>query len=136
MDAISTIKVWRLVIFSCFCLIGCSDENATQEIISEPAVDYLQMEIEIQKQINDYRLSQNLPALESIDLITVQADGHNNHMIANGEVCHHGFGTREKQLGTGLGAQAVAENVGYGFQTAEGLVQAWLHSVEHKKNIE
>ncbi|WP_417359925.1 CAP domain-containing protein [Galbibacter sp.] len=136
MDAISKIKAWSVALISCFCLLSCSDENVTEEIIADPSVDYLQMETQILEQINKYRLSQGLTALEPIALIAVQADDHNHHMIANREVCHHGFGTREKQLGTGLGAQVVAENVGYGFQTAEGLVQAWIQSEDHKKNME
>jgi len=136
MNVILKINAWRVAVFACFCFYGCADENATEEIIANTPVDYLQMETEIHDQINQYRISQGLVALESVGLIAVQADDHNHHMISTGEVCHHGFGLREKELGSGLGAQVVAENVGYGFQTAQGLVQAWIKSEDHKKNIE
>ena len=136
MNAISKIKTWSVALFTCFCLCNCTNENATEEVIYDSSVDYIQMETQIHDQINQYRLSQGLEALEPVGLIATTASSHNIHMIATGEVCHHGFGSREKQLGTGLGAIVVAENVGYGFQTAQGVVQAWIKSEEHKKNIE
>lgn len=136
MDAVSKIKAWSVAFITCFCLSCCSNENATAEVISDPSTEYLQMENEIHDQINQYRLSQGLTALEPVGLIAAQAHDHNNHMIANKEVCHHGFGHREQQLGADLGAQVVAENVGYGFQTAKGVVQAWIKSEAHKENIE
>lgn len=135
-NAISKIKAWSAALIVCFCLCSCSDENLSQEIISESSADYLEIENEIHQQINQYRQSKGLTPLESVGLIVAQANEHNNHMIANDEVCHHGFGHREQQLGADMDAQVVAENVGYGFQTAKGLVQAWIKSEAHKKNIE
>lgn len=136
MEAVSKFKAWSVVLVACFCLSCGSDQDVTAEIISDQSANYLQMETEIHEQINKYRLSQGLAALEPVGLIASQAGDHNSHMIANKEVCHHGFGHREKQLEDGLGAQVVAENVGYGFQTAQGVVQAWIKSEAHKKNIE
>lgn len=136
MNAVSKIKAWSVALFSCFCLCNCTNENATEEIIQNSSLDYKQMETQIHEQINQHRLRQGLDALEPIALIAATASNHNGHMIAKGEVCHHGFGAREKELGAGLGAIVVAENVGYGFQTAQGVVQAWIRSQEHKKNIE
>ena|SRR5690606_1884062 len=136
MEAVSKFKALSVVLVACFCLACGSDQDATAEVISDQSGNYLQMETEIHEQINQYRLSQGLAALEPVGLIAGQAGDHNSHMIAKKEVCHHGFGHREKQLGDGLGAQVVAENVGYGFQTAQGVVQAWIKSEAHKKNIE
>ena len=136
MDAISKIKAWIVAFFTCFCLSCCSSESTSQELISAQSDEYLQMETQIHDQINQYRRGMGLSVLEPVGLIAAQADDHNIHMITNKEVCHHGFGHREQQLGSGLGAQVVAENVGYGYQTAKGVVQAWLKSEAHKENIE
>lgn len=128
-------EVWIAVLFTCFCLSCSSSEDYAQEILSAQSTGHHHMETQIHNQINQYRDALGLLPLEPLGLITAQAGDHNVHMITNKEVCHHGFGHREQQLGRGLGAIVVAENVGYGYQTAQGLVQAWLKSDAHKKNI-
>ena len=57
-------------------------------------------------------------------------------MLEVGEVSHDNFGIRSKNLIENANASVVAENVAYGFNSAEGVVNAWLKSEKHKATIE
>jgi uncharacterized protein YkwD len=57
-------------------------------------------------------------------------------MAETGKVCHDNFAERHQKLVSTAQAKIVGENVGYGFTTAEGVVNAWLNSDEHRKLIE
>lgn len=57
-------------------------------------------------------------------------------MIANKVVNHNDFVARSENIIAVLGAKKVGENIAYNYQTAEGVLNAWLDSPSHKQNIE
>jgi uncharacterized protein YkwD len=60
---------------------------------------------------------------------------HSQYMIEMGAINHDNFGTRRQAL-IDKGASRVAENVAFGYDTAENVVTAWLNSPAHRKTIE
>jgi len=109
--------------------------NLKTEVL-EDNVAYSTMELEILKAVNAHRTSKGLKALGRIDDITFQAQNHTNYMVETKLVNHQDFDKRFKALVKGVGASAVSENVGYGYRTAQAVVQAWLDSDGHRANIE
>lgn len=87
-------------------------------------------------QINQYRASQNLPALTRNSAIDQQARIHSENM-ASGKVpfSHQGFNERVKA--SGVAHKSASENVAYNQDRdpATRAVQSWLNSSGHLRNI-
>ena len=109
----------------------------TASLITKPApVNYNSIELDVLELVNAYREQQDLPELLYLDESSIQAASHNEHMIENDEVCHDFFGTRYQALVNSVNAKAVSENVAFGYRTAEAVVNAWIKSEGHRKNME
>jgi uncharacterized protein YkwD len=96
------------------------------------------METEILANINKYRVEKGLPVLVANDKIEKAAITH-SHDMAEGKIPlgHDGFNERMAVLMKALApANACAENVADGATTADEVVNLWLHSPGHRKNIE
>lgn len=133
-------QLWILAL-SVLTLTSCSKESLHEDeildLVTEVApVDYSSIEIEVMELVNEYRLSQGLSALEFLNEISGLAENHNFHMIEEDEVCHDNFASRYSELMNLVDAQAVSENVAYGYSTAEAVVKAWIGSEGHRKNME
>jgi uncharacterized protein YkwD len=92
----------------------------------------------ILKLINEHRASLKLPALQLLDELNTEAQQHSDKM-ASGSVGfgHTGFGDRYNRISKKVkGVNGIAENVAYGDITTEEIVDGWLNSLGHKKNIE
>lgn len=94
------------------------------------------LELEILDLVNDHRASINLPKLTQLSIVSNVADTHTTYMIETGEVSHANFNQRVALLTTNANAKNVAENVAYGFNSAQGVVTGWLNSEAHKEIIE
>lgn len=135
-----TYQLWLLAICM-LSLTGCSRDGvenieSSDHIAVDAPVVYSSIEVEIMDRVNAYRAEKELNALESLDEISRQAKTHNVHMIEHEEVCHDNFSDRYAALVESIGARAVSENVAYGYHTAEAVVQAWISSEGHRKNME
>lgn len=96
------------------------------------------METEIFSYINLHRKSAGLKPLQLSNIESSEAAQHSSNM-ASGKIPfgHGGFSKRIKAIEGRLGSTtASAENVAYGQMGAKEVVDTWLHSPEHKKNIE
>lgn len=96
------------------------------------------MEESILYYVNAYRRSHGLGSLQPIDAATQQAFIHSRNM-ATGRTAfgHDGFSTRVNNVRNAVGfVSAAAENVAYGNMSAKEVVDGWLHSPGHRKNIE
>lgn len=117
-------------------LSGCS--------VSEPSVDtdysfipeVKPMETEVLDLVNAHRSAVGLSVLQSQPKVKAVAYAHTDYMISNDSPSHDYYFNRKAYLQENLGALQVGENVGYGFSTATGLVNAWLGSINHKNIIE
>ncbi len=95
------------------------------------------MESEILKYVNDDRRQHDLPALQLNSMESSLAAKH-SHDMATGRVKfgHDGFNSRAKTIQKSLGSTEIGENVASGPMTAREVVDGWLKSPGHKKNIE
>lgn len=122
-------------------LTSCSkdsvEELETADLSTKPAsVEYSSIEMEVLELVNAYRTEQGLSELAYLDEGSVQAASHNAHMIEKNEVCHDFFGSRYQALVSSVNAKAVSENVAFGYRTADAVVNAWIKSDGHRKNME
>ncbi|MCF6279224.1 MAG: CAP domain-containing protein [Flavobacteriaceae bacterium] len=100
------------------------------------SLTYSPIENEIISLINDYRASKGLSKLNIFNIVSNEAITHTNYMVQTGEVSHANFGVRYQNLVTYADAKSAAENVAYGYSTAEAVVNAWINSETHRQNIE
>lgn len=124
-----------------FSLTSCSkdsiEENETANLTTKLSpVSYSSIELDVLELVNAYRSQQGLSELLYLDEGSVQAATHNDHMIDNDEVCHDFFGSRYQALVNSVNAKAVSENVAFGYRTADAVVNAWIKSDGHRKNME
>lgn len=95
------------------------------------------MESDILKYVNEDRIAQGLSALQMNQLESSLAAKHSLDMsVGKVKFGHDGFNTRAKTIQKELGSIEVGENVAEGSMTAREVVDGWLHSPGHKKNIE
>jgi uncharacterized protein YkwD len=88
--------------------------------------------------INEYRASIGLPGLQIINEASSEAIKHSIEMASRTTAFgHDGFDERIDNIVKKIGfVHASAENVAYGKLTAKEVVDLWLNSPGHKKNIE
>lgn len=88
--------------------------------------------------INQYRQKKGLAALTANPVIEVEARRHTVSMASKKTPFgHDGFSYRSKVITTKItGISATAENVAYGSRSAEEVVNGWINSPGHRKNIE
>lgn len=130
-----------LLVLVTFSLFSCSKEEvAPSGPVSFTQVNakynYTADELEVLTLINNYRASKGLNTLQRIDYIATVAEGHDNYMIAVGQVSHNNFADRHQALVTNLGAKTVSENIAYNYSTPQSVFNAWLASEGHRVNME
>ena len=88
--------------------------------------------------VNKHRKSVGLKPLVENETIAKEASHHSANMAAKkAPFGHEGFnGRSERLLKQVKNANATAENVAYSSYSAERVVNMWLHSPKHLKNIE
>lgn len=88
--------------------------------------------------VNEYRRSKGLPALQPNSFISSVALGHSRDMLTGkSPFGHDGFRDRINRISARLGKLHVAaENVADGPMGAREVVDGWLHSPGHRRNIE
>jgi uncharacterized protein YkwD len=95
------------------------------------------METQILQYVNEDRKQLNLSPLQMNAMESSLAYKHSADM-ATGKVRfgHDGFNSRAKAIQKSLGSTEIGENVASGPMSAREVVDGWLHSPGHKKNIE
>ncbi|GGG22087.1 hypothetical protein GCM10011344_23550 [Dokdonia pacifica] len=131
-----------LFVMGFVCLfVSCStdeidDPSASVNFESEFIVENNDaMSNEILAIINDHRATLNLPPFSQHTLAKEEALDHTAYMIVNNKVSHDNFFQRSDYLRAN-GADAVSENVAFGYRTAQAVVDGWLNSPDHKEAIE
>lgn len=100
----------------------------TEDALQKEVLDY----------VNLYRKNKGLASLQMFSGITMEALRHSKN-IADGRVDfgHDGFDGRANRLMRQIQqSNAIAENVAYGKFTAQEVVNRWILSAGHRKNIE
>ena len=136
-----SIKFFSVILLSAV-LFSCSKEddgiyfNETIEVVNINDVSYSEIETEILNLVNEHRKSIGLSNLTLLNIISGVADGHTSYMIEEGVVSHDNFNIRTESLINNANAKSVAENVAYGYNSAQSVLNGWLNSDAHKKIIE
>lgn len=99
-------------------------------------IEYNDMEVEILQLVNQYRIINGLPMLEMHDYIYAEANTHSSYMIDEGRISHDNSEARFTRISKELNSYSFAENVASGQKTAQEVVNSWLNSDGHRKNIE
>ena len=95
------------------------------------------MESDILKYVNEDRIALGLSPLQMNQLESSLAAKHSLDMsVGKVKFGHDGFNARAKTIQKSLGSIEVGENVAEGSMTAREVVDGWLHSPGHKRNIE
>jgi uncharacterized protein YkwD len=108
--------------------------NGNHPVASRP-LD--KMESEILQYVNDDRKEHGLSPLQ-LNAVESSLAGQHSRDMASGKVKfgHDGFSKRAKAIQKALGGTVFGENVASGRMTAREVVDGWLNSPGHKKNIE
>jgi len=86
--------------------------------------------------INRHRDSLGLSAISrDQQYASAYAVDHTKYMIEKNQINHDNFSFRSAALKDN-GANTVAENVAFGYSSAEDVVRAWLNSPAHRRIIE
>lgn len=120
--------------FLAFFLLSLQACSQTTEQINGEA----QLQQSVLEYVNQYRRGKGLAPLKMMSLITAEALKHSKNM-ADGRVDfgHDGFEGRADKLMSQIElSNAIAENVAYGKFSAQEVVNRWIQSPGHKKNIE
>lgn len=133
-------KLFALLLLTTI-LFSCSKEeddvyfNENSDVLNTK-VAYSAMESEIVSLVNAHRTSLGLNALNTLNIVSGVAEGHTHYMIEAGAPSHDNFPERAQILMNEAGAKMVGENIGYGYSTAKGVVNAWIESDSHRKILE
>lgn len=98
--------------------------------------DEKDLSIEILKHINNYRNSHGLKSLINNRTAKCQALSHSKHQGNNYQMSHTGSSSRAAVIFKLENASFYGENVAFGYSSTKKLVQAWINSESHRKNIE
>lgn len=131
------LKTWTFLL--CFTLvissISCSkdDVSSPENIKTEEATT---IESQILQLVNNHRTNIGKSVLVLNSLAVTLAEEHTLFMINQGEISHDNYEERGLRLVNEEQANKVGENVAYKYKTAQEVMDGWLNSSGHKKNIE
>jgi uncharacterized protein YkwD len=129
------IKIGIFAALIVLCLIGGSTSVAMAQATKQQLE---KLKGDVLTAINQHRAGIGRKPLQVVPVIVKEAEGHSRNM-ANKSVDfgHDGFDERSDRIMKKVPhSTASAENVAYGPRTAKAVVDMWLHSPGHKKNIE
>lgn len=118
------------------CSISCSKDDSG-EIQQEDSINQVDsISKELLQLINKHRASIKKNPLKTNDLATQLADDHTRFMIAQNKLTHENSDVRAQKLFNDEHAVRVAESVANRYDTAQEVLNAWLNSEPHRKNID
>ncbi|SNR33450.1 Cysteine-rich secretory protein family protein [Lutibacter agarilyticus] len=122
----------------CLLFTSCAseDDGIYFDKVANENVEYSKIELDILELVNEYRISKQLNSLEQLNIISSVAETHTTYMAEVGKVSHDNFQLRHQQLVKNAKAKLVGENVGFGYNTAKDIFNAWLDSEPHRLVIE
>ncbi|MBW0176296.1 CAP domain-containing protein [Sediminibacterium sp.] len=124
-----------VLLFSCTRNIAPAADSKPKTETSFNAAD---MTADILQYVNAYRKKKGLGALSTLEVADQQATLHSKNMAQKKTAfSHNGFEQRIATISKTAGTmRAAAENVAYGQLSAKEVVDGWINSPGHRKNIE
>ncbi len=128
----------------CLVITSCSKEDAAENESVKFDIDLnlvhkndSEMSARILELVNLHRDSLGLSTLKMDNqYASAFAVDHTQYMIEREQINHDNFGYRSEGIKYYDNAEVVGENVAYGFDTAEKVMNAWLKSPGHRDIIE
>ncbi len=128
----------------CLLISSCSKEDSVEVEAANYDIDLAlaqkndtDMSVQILELVNIHRKSLGLSTLKmDTQYSSAFAVNHTQYMIEKEQISHDNFGYRSEGIKYYVGAQVVGENVAYGYDTAEKVMNAWLKSPGHRAIIE
>ena len=120
----------------CSILLFQIDKPTQAQLKIQFASDKKKMSRQILKLINAHRKSLGLNKLHPSPIAKYLASKHNDYQISKGEISHDNLNFRYCFLINFAYASSVGENVASGYKITKSVVNKWLKSEAHKKNIE
>ncbi len=113
---------------------ACGSDAATEpDVDANPAVaSFVQL-------VNDHRTSVGCPAMSWNTPVAAVAQLHSEDMVARDFFSHtnpDGDSPFDRLRDAGITYSAAAENIAYGYPTADAVLAGWLDSPGHRANIE
>lgn len=115
------------------CIVSCSKDDSSSDIEKQEVRSIAE---EILQLVNVHRVSIGKEPLEMNALATDLAEEHTLYMIVQNDISHDDFDERSNRLFAEENASRTGENVAYGQRSAQAVMEAWLNSSGHRKNIE
>jgi uncharacterized protein YkwD len=133
---ISNIVILILILcsFTCYVPSILTDYNTYESTLILPETKAI--EIEALELINEHRTSLGLNQLQTMSILKSVANRHTTDMVIQSELSHDGFDFRSNYITYKTNAVTVSENVAYGYSNVYTMVDAWLASTGHRRNIE
>ena len=91
------------------------------------------------RRVNSYRVSRGLPALVWDRRAAAAAKAHSRDMFEEGYFSHtspDGQSLKDRLKARALNYSSAGENIAWGQETGREVLQAWLRSKGHRRNIE
>jgi len=135
-------QIVSLALLSCLVFGGSAVQSKvpgkTPYVITTVSAANASMADDILKLINDYRRKKGLGKLAANPVMNAEALKHSENMAARRtSFSHNGFQGRIKRISSSLnGVSNAAENVAMGSTSAKQVVEEWLSSPMHRRNIE
>lgn len=88
--------------------------------------------------VNEERAVWGLAPLTADSRLHSAAQGHSDYQASTGAMSHTGSGgstAGQRIAAAGFPWRSCAENVAYGYSSAEAVVAAWMNSTGHRNNI-
>jgi uncharacterized protein YkwD len=128
----------------CIVITSCSKEDSAEVEAAKYDIDLAlvqkndsDMSARILELVNIHRDSLGLSTLKlDTQYASAFAVDHTQYMIDKEQINHDNFGYRSEGIKFHDGAEVVGENVAYGYDTAEKVMNAWLKSPGHRAIIE
>lgn len=111
---------------------SCSDDDDVDDVPTKE----ISMTDQILSLVNTHRKTKGLNTLKRNTTADKLANEHCDYMISKNKISHDNFSSRTKKLRNNENAKSIGENVAYGYNTAQKVVDGWLNSSGHKENIE
>lgn len=117
-----------------FSSVSCSKDDISENDIEK--AEAISMAEEILQLVNAHRVSIGKEVLSFNELANDLAYDHTLYMIEQKDISHDDFDNRSDRLIAEENANRTGENVAYGQRSAKAVMDAWLNSSGHRRNIE
>jgi len=130
-------KVLYPILYTIIFAVSFSCSNDSLDIEQEESqIVNNSVESQILKLVNTHRSDIGKQPLKINTFANDLAKEHTLYMINKNTISHDNFNRRSQKLITNEKANSVGENVAAGQSSAQTVMNAWLNSSGHRKNIE